>query len=398
MSNGPPLSPLSEGNRLQRAYHRWAEPYYERMSPELREQSELIDQFLYSRRGLGFWLGLAGAIVGSAFGLRHAGMPMALAVGLSILIWGALPLMVLVAWLQPALFSLSGLRQKFPRILAMALVGALAGFVVGHVARHGDINPAVIVRKLWDAMYILAPAVLLAALAILGLLWGVAQVRRQLLERELLQLRLERERDTAARQAAEARLKLLQGQIQPHFIFNTLSAVQHWVDSGDARGGPLLRSLTAFLRGSTDALGHDEVTLADEAAMVRHYLSIMQARLGERLQVQVDIAAAVAGQRLPPGLLLTLVENAVEHGIAPSLAGGQVQMIGSADGRDCVVTVADTAGNLLSSWAEGVGLANSRERLAQHFGGQASLTLALTDGSTIATLRVPRSSEPRTPS
>jgi predicted glutamine amidotransferase len=300
------------------------------------------------------------------------------------------PMSLLAAWLVPAKFAGPTLRRKLPWILAMALLGGLAGFVVGHVGKYGSLDFARLLDALWRGAAVLVPAVLAGAAGFMFLTWGVAQTRRQMLEAGLERERLARERDTAARHAAEARLKLLQAQIQPHFIFNTLSAAQHWVDSGDARGGPLLRSLTAFLRGSTEALGRDEVTLAEEAAMVRHYLAIMQARLGGRLQSVVDIAPEIADERLPPGLLLTLVENAVEHGIAPSLAGGIVTVEAHSDGDAGQLTVSDSAGALPAAWAEGVGIANCRERLRQRFGEAAALTVQLdAQGATVATLRWP---------
>jgi LytS/YehU family sensor histidine kinase len=192
----------------------------------------------------------------------------------------------------------------------------------------------------------------------------------------LHELQLVSERDAAARQAAEARLKLLQRQIQPHFIFNTLSAVQHWVDTGDPRAAPLLRELTAFLRGSTEALGRDVVTLAEEAAMVGHYLAIMQARMGERLRFAITIDPSLEAQPVPPGLLLTLVENAVEHGLAPTLHGGSVTLEARRRGdAGCAVVVRDDGAGLAAAWREGVGLANCRERLAARFGGAATLAL-----------------------
>jgi hypothetical protein len=382
--------PLSEGNRLQRAYDRWAQPHYARMEPAVREQAELMDRFLYSRRGLGVWLGMAGSVAGTTLGLRHAGLSTTSALTLALAIWVALPMSLLAAWLVPAKFAGPTLRRKLPLILAMALLGGLAGFVVGHVGKYGSLDFARLLDALWRGAAVLVPAVLAGAAGFMFLTWGVAQTRRQMLERAFERERLARERDTAARHAAEARLKLLQAQIQPHFIFNTLSAAQHWVDSGDARGGPLLRSLTAFLRGSTEALGRDEVTLAEEAAMVRHYLAIMQARLGGRLQSVVDIAPEIADERLPPGLLLTLVENAVEHGIAPSLAGGIVTVDARTDGDAGQLTVSDSAGALPAAWAEGVGIANCRERLRQRFGEAAALTVQLdAQGATVATLRWP---------
>ena len=129
-----PARPLSEGNRLQRAYHRWAAPHYARMAPDLRVQAELLDRFLYSRQGLVFWAGLLAAAVGSAHALQRAGLKLPLAVVASVLLWGVLPLMLLAAWLQPALFSLSGLRRKLPVAVGMALVGGVVGYLVGHLA------------------------------------------------------------------------------------------------------------------------------------------------------------------------------------------------------------------------------------------------------------------------
>ncbi len=361
---------------MQRAYHRWAAPHYTRMAPGLAEQAEMIDRFLYSRRGLGFWLGLLGAIAGTVFGLIGAGLPTFVAVALGLLIWVILPIAALAAWLQPAQFSAGWIRKKLLRTVLLAAAGGILGFTVGHVVRRGHLDAGVLLTSLIDSARLLAPAVIFVALAIMALLWGVAQVRRQLLERELERVGLERERDAAARQAAEARLKLLQGQIQPHFIFNTLSAVQHWVDSADTRAAPLLRSLTAFLRGSTEMLGRGETTLAEEATMVGDYVAIMQARLGPRLRFSMNIAPDAAAQALPPGLLLTLVENAIEHGIAPALAGGEVQVRAWRDGTAWMLSVRDHGSGLPTGWSEGVGLANCRQRLAHRFGGRATFSLA----------------------
>jgi LytS/YehU family sensor histidine kinase len=167
----------------------------------------------------------------------------------------------------------------------------------------------------------------------------------------------------------------LRGQIQPHFIFNTLSALQHWVDTGDVRAPALLRSLTAFLRGSTELLGRGETTLQEEVSMVGHYLAIQHARLGERLAHSIDIAPPVANEKLPPGLLLTLVENAVEHGISPSLGGGTVRVSAEATADGWRVCVRDDGAGLVAGWREGVGLANCRQRLHHHFGARAALQL-----------------------
>jgi len=368
-------NPLSQGNWLQRRYHAWAAPHYARMAPAVREQVELIDGFLYSRRGLWVWLGMVCALAAATWGLTAAGFPLALALSLGLIAFAGLPMGALGAWLQPERFAARRLRKTVPLIFAMGFLGAFFGFVIGHVSKHGGLDPVRLLHSLWDALSLIAPIVLLAMAGMMALMWGVAQVRRQVMERELERVTLAGERDSAARQAAEARLQLLNAQIRPHFLFNTLSALQHWVDSADARAGPLLRSLTAFLRGSTELLGRDEVQLADEAAMAGQYLSILQSRLGPRLGYKIDIAPQVALQALPPGLLLTLVENAVEHGISPSLTGGEVRVEAARDEAGWWLRVSDDGAGLPDGWHDGVGLSNCRKRLAHCFGDRAVLTL-----------------------
>nr|WP_316642736.1 histidine kinase [uncultured Roseateles sp.] len=195
---------------------------------------------------------------------------------------------------------------------------------------------------------------------------------------------LQQERD-----AAEAKLKLLQAQVRPHFIFNTLSAVQHWVDTGDARASPLLRALTAFLRSSAALLERPLVPLGEELELTRSYLQIMSARLGERLRFELDIAPDCLQQPLPPGLLLTLVENALEHGIAPSLGGGLLR-VGAKPlaGGGFELRVSDDGVGLPPGWQPGIGLTNSRQRLRQQFGERAALSLAPLQPGTQACLRI----------
>ena len=360
----PPPPPLSQGNRLQRAYAAWAAPHYERLAPEQREQAELLDRFLYSRRGLGVWLGLLGALVGSVAGLRQLDMPWPLALLLALIVWLGLPLGLLAAWLQPQKFAVVELRRRLLGAVLLGLAGALTGFVVGHVGRHGQLDPARLAEELLSKGLLLAPVTLAVVAGLLVLQWGLARVRQELLARA-----------REARQASEARLKLLQAQVQPHFVFNTLAALQHWVDTGDARAPALLRSLSAFLRGSTELLGRERVALGEELAIVREYLHVMQARLGGRLRFELVATPEAAAVALPPGLLLTLVENAVEHGIAPAVAGGLVRVQAHREGAELQLVVHDDGAGLAAGWQPGTGLANVRERLAHH-GGRLELRAA----------------------
>ncbi len=386
-ADSSPAPPLATGNRLQRAYARWATPLYARMPAAVRAEAELVDRWLYSRRAAGLWLGLASAALATAAGLNAAGMPLWLAVVCSLAVWVSLPLSMLSAWLQPDKFRGRRLLRAGVLALLQAYLGLASGFIIGRLVKHGSLKTDTLGQALMDAAISTVPVVALVLLLLLGLGWGVAQVRQQQAERSLQTLRLAQERDSAERQAAQAQLRLLQAQIQPHFLFNTLAAVQHWVDTADPRAGPLLRQLTQFLRGSTELLARDQATLAEEAALAGHYLAILQARLGPRLASRISIDPALAALPLPPGLLLTLVENAVEHGITPALQGGTVSVSarplaggagtcagsGTGTGTGWQLSVCDDGAGLAAGWREGTGLSNCRQRLQHQFGAQATL-------------------------
>lgn len=378
--------PLSEGNWLQRRYARWAQPHYERMTPELRQEVERYDHWLYSRQGLWFWAGLLLTVAASVAGLMlWVRMSAVEALVLTLVFWGSVLLTLASAWLKPEQFVWSG-RMHWGKWTKGALAGVL-GMLIGMLvssAVSGDLGRLLDAPRVVNAFWRGLPW-MLGVLAVMGLITGaVARLSRWRLQIQMRSLRLAAERDAAAREAAEARLKLLQAQIRPHFIFNTLSAVQYWVDQGDPRGGPLLRTLTAFLRGCTDMMERDRVPLAQEMTMVGHYLDLMQARLGARLRCRIQSAPGHEGYELPPGLVLTLVENAVEHAVEPSLHGGEIEVrVQVLDGSLCIDIQDDGPGleaNPAEGVGDGVGLRNTRARLAQSFGARAALELSSPPG------------------
>ncbi len=372
--------PLAQGNRFQRAYYRWALPHYERIGrddPLLRERVELADRFLYSRQGLGAWAGWLAATIATAVGLQRMGMPVWLAIALSAFGWVAITLGVLGAWLQPGkLAGQRGWPQFLSRLMAWTVVGGLAGFTVGHVIKQGRFDPVTYWTKLSGAMDVLAPALAGTGIGLALLMWTVATLTAKLQNDRLARAQLIAERDAAARQAAETELRLLQVQIHPHFVFNTLATLQHWVDKSDPRAGPLLRELTGFLRRSTEMLGRPRVPLAEEAQSAAHYLAIMQSRMGERLRTQIDIDPRCARQTLPPGLLLTMVENAIEHGLEPKIGGGSLQLHSGCSDTGWWLRVDDDGIGLAADASDNVGLANLRLRLQQHFGDRARFSLS----------------------
>jgi signal transduction histidine kinase len=184
------------------------------------------------------------------------------------------------------------------------------------------------------------------------------------------------ERSELERQALDARFHLLQAQVAPHFLFNTLANVQALVDTGSPHAPAVLRSLTAYLRAAVPLLHESAATIERELQLVRPYLELMQMRMPDRLQYAMNIDPAAMTVRCPPTTLLTLVENAVRHGIDPSEEGGRIDVEIARDGERCVVRVADTGAGLHQSASGlGTGLTTLRERLQLIFGDAAHLRL-----------------------
>jgi signal transduction histidine kinase len=186
----------------------------------------------------------------------------------------------------------------------------------------------------------------------------------------------ELERSQLERNALDARLRLLQAQVEPHFLFNTLANVQALVDAGSPQASRVLESLIAYLRAAVPRLHEPATTLGHELVLVRAYLEVMQMRMPDRLQFALQIEEAATGLQCPPMTLLTLVENAVRHGIDPSEEGGRIDVeVWVRNGR-CCVRVTDTGAGLQQTGnGLGTGLSTLRERMQLAFGGDAQLRL-----------------------
>ena len=185
------------------------------------------------------------------------------------------------------------------------------------------------------------------------------------------------ERSELERQAVDARLHLLQAQVAPHFLFNTLANVQALVDAGSPRASSVLRNVIQYLRAAVPLLHEPAATIERELQLVRPYLELMQMRMPDRLQYAMNVDSSVLQVRCPPTTLLTLVENAVRHGIDPSEEGGRIDIDIGRIGERCLVRVTDTGVGLHeSATGLGTGLTALRERLQLIFGDAAQLRLA----------------------
>jgi signal transduction histidine kinase len=203
-----------------------------------------------------------------------------------------------------------------------------------------------------------------------------------------------RERETqAARLAAqlsEARLAALRMQLNPHFLFNSLNAITVLVRDGNTGDASrMLELLSGVLRQVLQTDRGHETALAEELDFLERYLAIEQVRFSDRLRPRFEIDASIARAAVPRFLLQPLVENALRHGIARRGAAGLVEIAGRREGEQLVLTVRDD-GPGLGTMTEGVGLSNTRQRLAALYGEHASLEIANADGGgAIATVRLP---------
>jgi sensor histidine kinase YesM len=278
------------------------------------------------------------------------------------------------------------MRQTL-QVVAVAVAAPIAAFVGATVSAGGSVGtvldtPARMMGFLWIA----------AVALILGLVITAAALLREREHREserALQFALERSR--LEKQALDARMHLLQAQIEPHFLFNTLANVQALVEAGSPRAAPVLASLIAYLRAAMPRLHDGAPTLGRELDLVRAYLALMQMRMPDRLQFSVDVPAALAERRLPPMALLTLVENAVRHGIDPAEDGGTITVGGRVDEEGGLrLWVEDTGVGMAAHAAPGTGLHNLRDRLATFFGTPAELLLSeVSPHGLRAELRIP---------
>jgi LytS/YehU family sensor histidine kinase len=185
------------------------------------------------------------------------------------------------------------------------------------------------------------------------------------------------ERSELEREALDARLHLLQAQVAPHFLFNTLANVQALVDARSPHAASVLRSLVAYLRAAVPLLHEPAATMERELQLVRPYLELMQMRMPDRLQYAMNVDPEALPVRCPPTTVLTLVENAVRHGIDPSEEGGRIDIDIERRGERCLVRVTDTGVGLQQSEdGLGTGLAALRGRLQMLFGEDAQLRLA----------------------
>ena len=210
----------------------------------------------------------------------------------------------------------------------------------------------------------------------------------------------EREIEALREQKSEVdiRLAVLQAQVEPHFLFNTLASVHSLIRKDPQRAEATIEALVDHLRATLPKLRADvgslHSTLAEQLEVCASYLAVMQVRMGERLRYEIDISAAVREHPFPPFMLISLVENAIKHGVEPSAVGGSITIraavVGAGEERSLEVSVEDDGMGLRPGLGDGVGLANLRAQLAAKFGARGRFSIVgRADRGVCATITVP---------
>lgn len=256
------------------------------------------------------------------------------------------------------------------RLAAAALAGSLIGIVLVIVVKGYPIG-YVRERFLFFVMNIVA------AFGNGLLISLIFYVKRREARAAAALHKAEAERHLLSKQAVEAELKLMQAQVEPHFLFNTLASVQYLTETDPKQASALLGHLIDYLRAALPQLRARSSTLAREMSLAAAYLNILAMRLGPRLRFAIDVPDELRDHPFPPNLIISLVENAIKHGIEPAADGGSVTLAAKRSGDCLVVSVADTGCGIHgdSAGGHGVGLTNVRERLAALYGARARFTL-----------------------
>jgi hypothetical protein len=202
------------------------------------------------------------------------------------------------------------------------------------------------------------------------------------------------EAEAARRAAAENQLKLLESQLEPHMLFNTLANLRVLIALDPPRAQAMLDRLIAFLRATLGASRSSLHPLATEFERIADYLALMQVRMGARLQIRLDLPEALRDANVPPLLLQPLVENSIKHGLEPKVDGGRIEVSARRDGDLLVLGVFDSGVGLgraaTDDGATPFGLRQVRERLRTLYGNRAQLQLQDgEDGGTLACIRLP---------
>lgn len=253
----------------------------------------------------------------------------------------------------------------------VAIIGIFPGYLIAFRILH------------WEggAQWLFSPraavSIIATSLVITSLLLMIFVPRERAARAEAMVAREQARVAAAEREATTARMKLLEAQVEPHFLYNTLAHVISLIDGEPRTAKGMIERLIALLRASA-ASASGGSTLGVQVDLLCAYLDIVALRMGARMRWHIDVPAELRELAVPPMLLQPIVENAVKHGIELWPAGGEIAIAASRTGSALLLTVTDTGRGFrekAAAGATGIGLANLRARLAGTYGDEAALTI-----------------------
>ena len=347
-----------------------------KLAPEERPDVLAFDASLkrqplrYATVAIGLWLALA--ILGKAL-LSSIGWLGALALSAIMLL--SIAVAFTGAWFGPTRFKIGA--RSLLLLVGITLAGAIVGGLGARITYMSTL------AGLREQFMLVAPKILIGGL-IAGMVYAVlmvsiVQYRRGQLQRRNEQLVRQAQQERMGRQLADARLKLMQAQVEPHFLFNTLASVQQLAENKAPEAAQLTAQLITFLRAGLASLREDNTTLAREFRAIEAYLKIMKTRMVDRLEFSLDLPDALGDIIVPPAMLISLVENAIKHGVEPNPDNSKICVMARLENDRLLLTVADTGLGIVQSASTaggGFGLDNIRQRLRALYASQAGLTVS----------------------
>ncbi|MGD0915406.1 MAG: histidine kinase [Thermodesulfobacteriota bacterium] len=288
------------------------------------------------------------------------------------------------------MFSLRAFKpRKGASAAFVILIGMVCGILIGHLMAASILQQVLPTFMWgWKKTFLKTIGVWLILVAVIGYFFYSKKhlkISKEIIQQERIN------RLSSEKEALEVNLRLLQAQIEPHFLFNTLSNVLSLIDTDPARGKSMLGDLIHYLRTSLSRTLPVATTLDQEINIIRTYLNIQKVRMGERLCFSIELPDALRQHPFPPMLLQPLVENAVKHGLEPSIEGGEITIKVVEEDDLIRVEVQDTGNSFCSYDTAGVGISNVRERIRLLYGDEGRLMLEANEPHGVkAIIKVPK--------
>lgn len=267
-------------------------------------------------------------------------------------------------------------------------------------------GPRTVSHKVWTVRGFIGDLGSALLISIIAYLIGAKIVVRKVKESDAKVRSAESaaEQEAMQRQLVQARLQVLQAQVEPHFLFNTLSAVDYLIETDPPRASQMQKALITYLRGALPQMRLEASTLGRELRLIRSYLQLIKMRIEDRLEVEFVVPVECEPAEFPPMMLQSLVENAIKHGIEPKPEGGRVTVSARVQDGELWVEVRDTGVGIVDpsrlegapTAGTGIGLANIRERLAMLYPGRSRLVVRSDDTGTRVSIVVPYRARPAT--